>query len=114
MNPLLQPDDSFTVQFVWRLNEGNFVRAFFQARVLETHPEAEKYLVVLDELLAGQEERPNGQILPKEEMTLQYWAMVVRLIGRKVLLAAEVADGRPVRLRLATLIGVHNFFYRYE
>jgi hypothetical protein len=114
MTALLKPEDRFTVQFVWQLKEGNFVRAFFQARVLETHSEAEKYLVVLDELLAGQEEGSKGKILPKEEMSLQYWAMVVRLIGRKVLLAAEVADGRPVRLRLATLMGLHNFFYRYE
>jgi hypothetical protein len=114
MTKLLQPDDTFTVQFVWRLKEGNFVRAFFKASVLELHAEAEKYLVQLDELLAGQEEGSGGAILPKEEMTLPYWAMVVRLIGRKVLLAAEVADGRPVRLRLATLMGLHNFFYRYE
>jgi hypothetical protein len=113
MTTLLQADDTFTVQFVWRLNEGNFVRAFFRARVLETQTEAEKYLVCLDELVAGQEEGPNGVILPKEAMTLPYWAMVVRLIGRKVLLAAEIADGRPVRLRLATLIGVHDFFYRF-
>ncbi|MFO7539829.1 MAG: hypothetical protein R6X32_17465 [Chloroflexota bacterium] len=114
MTTLLQPEDTFTIQFVWRLNEGNFVRAYFEARVLETQPKAEKYLVQLDELLAGQEEGPGGVILPKADMSLPYWAMVVRLIGRKVLLAAEVADGRPVRLRLATLMGVHNFFYRYE
>ncbi len=114
MTTLLQPDDTFTVQFVWRLNEGNFIRAFFKAHVLETHPEAEKYMVRLEELLAGHEENQRGVILPKEEMTLPYWAMVVRLIGRKVLVAAEVADGRPVGLRLATLIGVHDFFRRYE
>ena len=90
------------------------MRAFFKARILETQPEAEKYLVQLDELLAGQEESPGGVILAKEEMSLPYWAMVVGIIKRKVLLAAEVADGRAVRLRLATLLGVHNFFSRYE
>lgn len=114
MTTLLQPDDVFTVQFVWRLNEGNFIRAFYKAQVLETHPEAEKYMVKLAELLAGQEENKYGVILPKEEMTLPYWGMVVRLIGRKALVAAEVADGRPVGLRLATLIGIHDFFHRYE
>lgn len=105
--------ESFTVQFVWKLPEGDYIRAIFRARILEIDPASEKYLVQLEELLAGRQETAAGEMRPKAEMTLPYWGRVRQIIGNKVTLAYEAADGRPLHMRLATLTGEHNFFTRY-
>lgn len=104
--------DSFPVQFVWKLPDGDFIRAVFQATVLALIPVADKYMVRLDELIAGRQETADGEMRPKEELSAEYWALVGRLIGRKVTVAYEVEDGRPLHMRLATLTGEHDFFFR--
>jgi hypothetical protein len=106
--------DSFPVQFVWQLPEGDFVRAVFQAEVLFLVPAAEKYIVRLNQLVAGRQESERGEMRPKEALTKAYWALVGQIMGRKISLAYEAADGRPLHLRLATLTGEHNFFTRFE
>jgi hypothetical protein len=40
--------------------------------------------------------------------------MVGELIGKRVYLAFEVDDGRPIRLRLDTLTQEHSFFTRLD
>ena len=112
--PHYQPGDSFPVQFAWRLPEGDYLRAVFQADVLELVPEAEKYVVRLSRLIAGREDDPAGQTKPAEALTREYWDLVGGLIGRRITLAYEAGDGRALYMRLATLTGEHNFFTRYE
>ncbi len=102
------------MQFVWKLPDGDFIRAVFRAVVLDTIPAADKYLVRLEELLAGRQETKDGNMRPKEEMTLPYWVMVREIIGNQVSLAYESADGRPLHMRLSTLTGEHDFFSRYN
>ena len=104
----------FPVQFVWQLPDGDFIRAIFRAQILDTIPAAEKYLVQLEELLAGRQETKDGEMRPKEEMTIPYWVLVREIIGNRVTLAYEVEDGRPLHMRLTTLIGEHDFFTRYN
>jgi hypothetical protein len=41
-----------------------------------------------------------------------YWRLVGRIVGKRVSLAFEVEDGRPLWLRLTTLTGEHRFFDR--
>ena len=104
----------FAVQFVWKLPDGDYIRAVFRAEILDTIPAADKYLVRLVELLAGRQEDEDGVMRPKEEMTIPYWVLVRQLIGNQVTLAYEVEDGRALHMRLTTLIGEHDFFTRYN
>lgn len=104
----------FPVHFVWKLPDGDYIRAIFRAEILDTIPTADKYLVRLAELLAGRQESKDGEMRAKEEMTLPYWALVRELIGNRVTVAYEVEDGRPLHMRLTTLIGEHDFFTRYN
>lgn len=106
--------DAFPIQFVWRLPEGDYLRAVFQADILDLRFEGDKYIVRLSKLLAGRQETESGQMRPVEEFSKPYWALVGDLIGRKVSVAFEVEDGRPLHMRLTTLTGEHDFFRRFN
>lgn len=109
-----QPGDSFTLQFAWRLPEGDYLRAVFQADVLELVPAADKYVIRLSRLLAGREDDAEGAVKPLETLSGAYWDLVRGIAGRRITIAYEADDGRPLYLRLSTLTGEHNFFTRYE
>lgn len=109
-----QKGDSFSIQFVWQLPDGDYVRAVFAADVLAIEAAAEKYTVYLRELIAGRQESAAGQMRPTAALTREYWGLVGRLQGRRIIVAFEGADGRPLHLRLETLTGEHNFFFRFE
>lgn len=109
-----QPGDSFPLHFVWQLPEGDFVRAVFRAEVIAHDLSLDRYLLRLAELLAGRQESPQGEVRTREEWALPYWQMVTDLIDKKVYLAFEVDDGRPIRLRLDTLTQEHRFFTRLD
>ena len=106
--------DSFSIQFVWHLPNGDYVRAVFTADVLAIDKVAEKYTIFLRELIAGRQESAAGQMRPTAALTREYWELVGRLQGRRIIIAFEGADGRPLHLRLETLTGEHNFFFRFE
>jgi hypothetical protein len=106
--------ESFLLQFAWRLPDGDYLRAVFDARVLDLVPEADKYLVRLEQLTAGRQEDENGQMRPTAEFSRDYWRLVGQLIGRKLTVAYEADNSRAFHMRLATLTGEHNFFTRYE
>jgi hypothetical protein len=106
--------ESFLLQFAWRLPDGDYLRAVFDARVLDLVPEADKYLVRLEQLTAGRQEDENGQMRPTAEFSRDYWRLVGQLIGRKLTVAYEADNSRALHMRLATLTGEHNFFTRYE
>ncbi len=106
--------ESFPVQFAWRLPEGDYIRAVFRAEVLDFVPAADKYVVRLIELIAGRQEAEDGVLRPSDQFDRAYWTMVGRLVDQKLAIAYEVEDGRAVHLRLATLTGEHNYFYRYS
>lgn len=103
---------SFNVQFVWRIPDGDFMRAVFSAEVLKLDPESGKYVLLLKEFMAGRQEDSQGVMRPVEEVDSNHWAQVSSLSGRRVALAYEVDDGRPLWLRWQTLTGEHNFFNR--
>lgn len=109
-----QPGQSFSLQFAWRLPEGDYLRAIFQADVLDLVPGADKYIIRLARFLAGREDDVEGQVRPVDELEGEYWDLVRGLAGRTITIAYEADDGRPLYLRLATLTGEHNFFSRYE
>ncbi len=114
MEAPLQPGAQFEVHFVWQLPEGgDYVRAIFQAEVLAIIDPAQRYLVRLKQFLAGRQESPEGIIRSRQELAHPYWERVVALAGRKITLAWEATDGRPLHLRLATLTGEHDFFHRF-
>ena len=103
---------AFNVQFVWRIQNGDFLRAIFKSEVLTLDSVSGKYVVLLTEFLAGRQEDADGEMRSVEEVTKEYWAMVSGLTGRRISLAYEADDGRPLWLRLETLTGEHNFFSR--
>ncbi len=109
-----QPGQSFPVQFAWRLPDGEYLRAVFQADVKELVPAANKYVVHLSQLLAGREETADGESKPVEALSRAYWELVGQLIGRTITLPYEADDNRALYLRLETLTGEHNYFSRYE
>lgn len=102
------------MQFVWRLEEGDWLRGVFSAEIRALQPHEDRYLVSLVEFVGGWQEDPSGKQRPKEAMSREWWAKIVRLQGRKVQLAYEAADGRPLYMRLPTLTGEHVFFRRFE
>ena len=106
--------ESFSLQFAWRLPQGDFLRAVFLAEVLDLVPEADKYIARLIRLEAGRQEDEQGGLRPTEQFSKEYWSMVGDLVGRKITIAYEADDGRALYLRLATLTGEHNYFTRYE
>lgn len=105
---------TFPLQFAWRLPEGDYLRAVFNAKVLDTVPQADKYVVTLTELVAGRQEDPTGELRPTEAFSRVYWGLVGELLGRKITVAYEADDGRALHMRLETLTGEHNYFSRYE
>lgn len=106
--------EDFPIQFAWHLPDGDYVRAVFTAVVLDHIPEADKYLVLLKDLIAGRQEDADGNLRPTADFSREYWTLVGKLIGRKVTVAYEVDDSRALHMRLETLTGEHNFFTRYE
>jgi hypothetical protein len=109
-----QVGESFRVQFAWKLPEGDYLRAVFEAQVLDTIPSADKYIVRLNKLVAGRQETAEGEMRPREEFSSEYWALVAQIAGNKLSLAYEADDGRALHLRLATLTGEHNYFWRFS
>lgn len=109
-----EPGEAFPVHFVWELPDGDYVRAIFEAEVEELDFSLDRYLLRLRDLKAGRQETPSGEMRPKEELSRPYWAMVGALIGKRVHLAFEVDDGRPIKLRLDTLTQEHRFFTRLD
>lgn len=106
--------DSFVVQFAWRLPIGDYLRAMFQADILDLVPGADKYVIKLNRFLAGREDDPDGHAKIITALEGEYWDLVRALAGRTITLAYEADDGHPIYLRLATLTGEHNYFSRYE
>lgn len=104
----------FIVQFVWKLPEGGFVRARFEAEVLSIDAQALRYFVRLRKFAGGWEESAAGEPLPQEQISREYWQRVGQIEGSRVNLAFEAADERPLRLRLETLTGEHSFFSKYR
>jgi hypothetical protein len=105
--------ETFNVQFAWKLPNGDYLRAVFKAEVLDLVPAADKYMVRLLELVAGRQEGSDGRILPQEQFSKDYWELVGRLVGRRIAIAYESDDTHAIFMRLATLTGDHDFFYRY-
>ena len=114
MEEVLEIGESFRVQFVWQIPDGDYLRAIFSAEILNQDSRSDKYLLRLTEFLAGRQETAEGEMRPLDEVAREYWALVDQLEGRHVVLAYESADGRALHLRLATLTGEHNFFYRFD
>jgi hypothetical protein len=106
--------ETFPIQFAWRLPNDDYLRAVFQAVVLDHVPQADKYIVRLTELIAGRQEDSDGNLRPHEDYAREYWRLAADLVGRKITIAYEADDGHALYMRLATLTGEHNFFTRYE
>lgn len=106
--------DEFLVQFVWKLPDGDFIRAIFRAEVLSLEPKTDRYVVRLKELVAGRQESESGEMRPREALAGEYWTYVGQIAGHRLALAYEAADGRALHLRLATLTGEHNYFSRLD
>ena len=112
--PTYQPGQSFSIQLVWQVPEGDFLRAILEVEVLALDPMLDRYLLRLQRLVAGRQETPEGIARPEAELSKEYWALVGRIIGKKIHLAYEADDGRPLRLRFATLTGEHTLFSRLD
>jgi hypothetical protein len=71
-------------------------------------------VVLLRQFVAGRQEGPEGKTRSDDELYRQHWALVNQLTGRRVSIAFEADDGRPLWLRWETLTGEHNFFSRID
>lgn len=114
IKPTHQIGHHFPIQFVWELPNGDFLRAIFETTVIDHHHDTARYLLTLDKFAAGRQEAPNGQMRPREAIDPHHWQLVHNLVGRKIDLAYETDDNRPIRLKLNTLTLEHKFFTRYE
>ena len=107
-------DELIDVQYVWELPDRDYLRAVFKAKITAVDPSMMRYEVKLMDLIAGRQEAPNGQPRPKEELSREYWTKVWSFVEAEVHVAYEVADGQPIRMRLATLTGEHKHFSRWK
>ncbi|HSH05868.1 MAG TPA: hypothetical protein VLL52_25350 [Anaerolineae bacterium] len=112
MTTVLAVGETFTVQFVWQLESNDYIRALFTAEILELEPFMERYVVRLASFLGGRQEDWKGEKRPLEAHDTTYWPHIPQLVGSKLALAYEAADGRPLRLKLTTLTGEHTYFTR--
>lgn len=106
--------ETFRIHFVWKLPNKHYIRALFDVKILDIDLSADRYLILLDSLVAKREEDSVGDGLAEKEHTEKYWEMVYRLTGRRAHVAFEADDGRPLFLRLPTLTLEHKFFTRYS
>lgn len=106
--------DHFPIQFAWRLPNNDYLRAVFDAEVVEHVPKADKYVLYLHEVVGGRQENPDGELRPTENFDTTYWSLVHALPGQRIAVAYEVDDGRALHLRLATLTGEHDYFTRWR
>jgi hypothetical protein len=112
IEPTYQLNDTFPIHFVWKLANGDFLRAIFAARVLELDWEMLRYRIRLEEFTAGRQETASGDVRESEAYAREDWARVAQLVGRQIKVAFEVDDGRPIRLKPETLTGENRFFFR--
>jgi hypothetical protein len=106
--------ETFSVQFVWRIPDGDFLRALFEAEVLYIDRVAGKYVLYLGQFTAARQERVDGSVQEADALKREYWALVSGLVGRKISVAFEADDARPLWLLLDTLTGEHDFFSRLD
>lgn len=110
----LASGERFNVHFVWKLPDGDFARAVFVAEVESIVEIGSRYQVRLVELLGGRQEAGDSDALrPTADYDRHHWTLITRLAGQQCTLPFEAADGRPLYLRLPTLTGEHDFFYRF-
>lgn len=109
-----KPGQTFPLQFAWRLPDDDYIRAVYQADVLDMVPGADKYIIRLSRFIAGREDDADGKGKTVDALEGEYWDLARGLTGRTITIAYEADDGKPLYLRLATLTGEHNFFTRYE
>ena len=100
------------IQFIWRIPDGDLLRAVFTAELQRIDQLSEKYVVELKKWLAGKQESSKGSLRPLEQVSRDNWALVARLAGQRISLSFEASDGRPLWLRYETLTGEHNYFRR--
>lgn len=104
--------ENFRVHFVWKLPSEDYLRAIYEVEVLHLDGISNKYVIRLTDFLAGRQESTEGEMRRLEEISREYWSLAADLEGRKISIAYEADDGRPLWLRLETLAGEHNFFRR--
>jgi len=107
IKPRYDLNDTFLLQFVWKLDSGDFLRAMFTVRVLEMDWDMLRYRISLETFDAGRQESSAGEGYARED-----WAQVAQLVGKQIKVAYEVDDGRPIRLKAETLTGENRFFFR--
>lgn len=110
----LQAGETFDIHFVWKLPEGDYIRAIFEAEVITHITGSDRYLIHLNDLRAGRQESESGEMRSKEALSAPYWRLVGELIGRKAAVAYEAADGRPLHMILRTLTREHRFFTQWD
>ena len=111
---IYQPGESFDLHFVWRLPDGDYLRAIFAAVVVALDPSMERYLLQLTHFVAGRQESADGEPRAKADYNRDHWPLIDTIPGSKLQIAYEAADGRSLHLRLDTLTGEHSFFSRIK
>lgn len=114
MTPEKQIGDKVQMHFVWKLPNEDYLRAIFETEIIDILPDSNRYLLLLQEWVAGRQETAVGEMRPEEEVTVRFWQLVDQLVGHKAAVAYEAVDGRPLHLRLTTLLQIHPFFTRYN
>jgi hypothetical protein len=109
-----QVGDEVQMHFVWKLPNEDYLRAIFRTEVVAILPDSKRYLLLLQEWVAGRQESPTGEMRPEGEVLLSFWRLVDELVGHKAAVAYEAVDGRALPLRLTTLLRIHPFFTRYD
>lgn len=102
------------LHFVWQLPDTDYLRTIFKVRVVDIDRETQRYIVQLEDLVAGRQEDLRGEQRPREAYSQVYWQLVGKLLGRRAAVAFEAVDQRPLFLQLSTLTLEHKFFRRFE
>ena len=106
---------TFDVHFVWRLADGDLMRAIFVSEVLGRDDLTMRYFVWLRAFKAGRQDSPDGRLIrERHQRSAEFWPIIIDLVGHKVELAFEAAeDDLPIPVRISTLNGQHDYFTKF-
>lgn len=100
-----QPGDIFPVHMGWKLPDGNRLRVTFEVQVETLELDQNRLCCQLLRVQAAGGSRPESEVDP------MYFQQVMGLVGKRAMIPLDARQGIVLPLRLATLLGEHDYFF---
>ena len=108
-----QPGQSFSLQFAWRLPNGDYLRHLSGHRS-RSRARSRQIRHSSGALFGRPEDEADGRVKPLDELKGEYWTLVRELSGRTSQSPATRRMTAPALSTTGDTDREHNFFTRYE